>query len=353
MSGAPSLKALDPSISDDLERIVRRCLEPQLERRQPDAASVLHDLNELDDDGHRIAPSTATGTPLPLPPVEPARRSVLWKAAIGAAALVALVAGGLWIWLPRTAPSAPAAAPETLTLAVLPFRNASGDPTLDRTGASIAEILRGDLGGTSYLRTASSGRVHQILRDLRIADDENLNDATLRRIADFTSAQAIVWGQFVKIGNQIQIIASMQDTRRGNAPLTMTATASSESALLSTISELANQIRQRVAKSPEVLEEMKSASLTPTTQSFAALHEFTVGVELARIGNHSEAVEHFKNATQEDEDFGLAYARLAQSYNALGYDDDAAAVAPVAPRSLAERVTPYERALIDATARAY
>ena len=178
--------------------------------------------------------------------------------------------------------------------------------------------------------------MHQILRDLRIADDENLNDATLRRIADFTSAQAIVWGQFVKIGNQIQIIASMQDTRRGNAPLTMTATASSESALLSTISELADQIRQRVAKSPEVLEEMKSASLTPTTQSFAALHEFTVGVGLARIGNHSEAVKHSRTRPRRTRNSAWRTRgwRKAMTRSATTTMRNSP---PGAPRSLADR----------------
>ena len=60
---------------------------------------------------------------------------------------------------------------ERVSLAILPFRNTSGDPSLDWLGPSLAEMLNTDVGQSAYLETVSSGRVSQILHDLRIAPD--------------------------------------------------------------------------------------------------------------------------------------------------------------------------------------
>ena len=49
-----------------------------------------------------------------------------------------------------------------VSLAILPFRNASGDPSLDWLGPSIAEMLSTDVGQSSQLRTVSPNVVHQI-----------------------------------------------------------------------------------------------------------------------------------------------------------------------------------------------
>lgn len=78
---------------------------------------------------------------------------------------------------------------------MLPFRNASGNPTLDSLGTSLSEILATDLGGASQIRTIPSARLRDVLRDLRIDPNASLSPSDLARIADFASAQTILWGQ--------------------------------------------------------------------------------------------------------------------------------------------------------------
>jgi tetratricopeptide (TPR) repeat protein len=338
MTTAPSLKAVDASISDDLERIVRRCLEPDLAKRYPDAATVLADLTALDETGHVAVRAAAQEAP----------RKRFALIAVAAAVLLLAVIGGGVLWFQPAPQPAPAAAVEPVTLAVLPFRNASGDPTLNAVGSSIAEILRADLGESPHVRTASANRVHQTLSDLRVSDGDVLNDTMLRRLSELTNSEAVIWGQILKIGNQIQLVASVQDIRRGGSPQTLNAVAANEAALLDTISHLANQVRQHVAKSRDLGDDLRATSFKPSTSSFAALHEYNVGLRLAREGKHTEAIKHFTIATQEDQDFALAHARLAQSYDTLGYDEDAERSARRAA-ALGESVSDYERHLIEAT----
>ena len=46
-----------------------------------------------------------------------------------------------------------------VSLAVLPFRNASGDPTLDSLGASLSQVLSSELGQSSRVRTVPADRL--------------------------------------------------------------------------------------------------------------------------------------------------------------------------------------------------
>jgi len=69
---------------------------------------------------------------------------------------------------PQTQAETRAIAAPSVTLAILPFRNASGDATLDSLGPSVSYVLRTELGQSSHVMTVPSNRLLQVLQDLRI-----------------------------------------------------------------------------------------------------------------------------------------------------------------------------------------
>jgi len=71
------------------------------------------------------------------------------------------------------------------------FRNASGDPSVDWLGSSLADMLSTDVGQSAHLRTVSPERLHQILSDLRIAPGTSLDPNTISRIAQFSNATRV------------------------------------------------------------------------------------------------------------------------------------------------------------------
>src|SRR2546422_352236 len=82
-------------------------------------------------------------------------------AAVAAAVLVVLALG--WFGFRRGVTglqSGAAAGPmRTTSLAILPFRNASGDPSLDWLGGSLVDMLRTDIGQSAQLHIVSSNRL--------------------------------------------------------------------------------------------------------------------------------------------------------------------------------------------------
>src|SRR4029077_511870 len=125
------------------------------------------------------------------------------------------------------------------------------------------------------------------------------------RIAEFTTADTVVWGQYAKYGDQIRINAPLLDLKHNRrAPLKIEA--ASEKEIPATVDGFAELIRKNLAVSPDVLKELKASSFQPSSKSVPALRDYNQGVQLLREGKNLEAVKNLKAATKEDPQFALA-----------------------------------------------
>jgi serine/threonine protein kinase len=330
----------DPTIPRHLNDVVLKCLETDPKRRYQSAQEIARDL-----EGRRAARSGFTTLRLPRFRLV-GQLTPRWIAP-ALAAVVLLLAGAVF-WKKILAPGREGQASTPVTsLAVLPFRNASGDPALDWLGPSIAEMLATDVGQSPSLRMVSSDRLHQILRDLRISPGSNYDADTLRRVAEFTSAGKLVWGQYVRVGEQIRIDATLQDLESHQAVPLKTQTPS-ERELLRAVDELARAIQKNIASSARVVEELQASAFTPSTNSIEALRAYNVGLQLAREGRQLEALKLFEAATAADAEFASAHSKRALTLSRLGYDEDAAQASQKAV-DLSERLPPPERFRVQAT----
>jgi serine/threonine protein kinase/tetratricopeptide (TPR) repeat protein len=330
---------LDASIPGGLSDIVSKCLERDLTMRYQSAQEILADLDAWQ--GKRpILASVAMQAP-------GRQRVVPWKwIAAGTMAGIAIVGGWLATskFTSKTASKAPAG-PE-VSLAILPFRNDSGDAGLDWLGSSLADMLSTDVGQSAHLRTISPDRLHQVLSDLKITPGTAIDPTMVGRIAEFSSADTVIWGQYVKIGDQIRIDATLRDLKNQRT-IPVKAEAPSEKALLPAIARLAQSIQQNLALSSDVLQELRAKSFQPSSTSLQALRAYNEGLELARQGNHLEAAKRFEASIQADPEFALAYSSLGQTYSNLRNDDKAEQFSRKAV-DLSEKLPPQERYLIQA-----
>ena len=297
--------------------VVDRCLERDLNARYQKVAEIFEDLTNW-----------KNGTPSARAKVrrkKKAAKGVITQTRLIAAAtaIVVLGAGG-YVLRSRlahqtavTKPVAPA-----VSLAILPFRNASSDASLDWLGSSLADMLTTDVGQSASLRTVSPNILHQIFTDLRITSSTALDPGTVKRVADFSSADRVVWGQYAKFGDAIRIDATLQDLKN-NRTVTLKADVPSEKDIPAAVDHLADSIRQTLQLPRDVMNELKASSFQPTSSSVEALRDYNQGLVLQRDGKNLEAKKQFESATKTDGNFALAFARLAQTYSTLGYDSEA------------------------------
>ncbi len=308
---------VDSAIPKLLSDITVKCLQIDPALRYQSAREILADLEAWRGGATRSDASVVARRPRD---VSPALKKWI---PVGAAALLVLLAAG-WVLRGRlfsSSSSQPASPTSAVSLAVLPFRNASGDQALDWLGSSVAETLSTDVGQSSHLRVVSSERVSQIIGDLRLAADTSFDPPTIQRLAELSNADNLVWGHYARFGDQIRIDATIQDLKHDRtASLTESAT---ESNILTAIDHLAGDIRANLALSKSFVKELQGQSFKPSTSSVPALRDYDQGLQLERRGNYLDAIKQFEASTQEDSNFALAYSELGRTYAVLGQDSDA------------------------------
>ena len=338
-------------IPQELNDIVLHCLEIDKTKRFGSATEILEDLAiwrgvRPGTVAGRAPGATATVAAPPVSVLDRFRSSRKWLVP----ALAAVIAAGAFVVVKNpgfhSAAKSDQPAQPVIALAILPFRNASGDSSLDWLGPSLAEMLSTDVGQSASLHTVSADRIHQIIADLHLPSNSEFDPGTLKRVAEFSNAETLVWGQYAKVGDQIRIDATVEDMKRQRTtPLKVAAPTEKE--LLKAVQELAESVQQNLALSSDVLKELRAKSLRPSSESLAALRFYNEGLELARQGNHLEAAKRFEASIQADPEFALAYSRLGQTYSTLRYNDKAEQFSRKAV-DLSDKLPPPERYLIQA-----
>jgi tetratricopeptide (TPR) repeat protein len=149
-----------------------------------------------------------------------------------------------------------------------------------------------------------------------------MDSTSLGRVADFTNADTLVWGQYTKLGDQIRIDATVQD-RKHNRTIKVKSEAGSQNDLPQAVDRLAGMIRQNLALSSDLVKELQAQSFKPSSSSVEALRDYNEGLQLLRQGNNLEAQKRLQTASTEDAQFADAFSRLGEAYSALGYDNEA------------------------------
>src|SRR5437899_778152 len=176
---AAPVSSHDNTIPQALSSIVSRSLEPDVKLRYQSAAEILNDLNAWQGKG-----AAAT---LHFPAVRTWGQDIPWHWIGGFGAIIVIVITGFIFRGALSGPSTKPSSGPVVSLAVVPFRNASGDPSLDWMSGTLAEMLSTDVGQSSQLRTVSPNRLHQVLTDLQISSSSVLDPPAIRRVANFSS----------------------------------------------------------------------------------------------------------------------------------------------------------------------
>ncbi len=306
----------DRTIPGALSGVVSTCLERDPNLRYQSATEMLRDLDAWQ--GNRAGATLGFH-----PAVRPWGQTIPWPLLMGIATVLLLAIVGYVFRGRLFSPSADkASAGPALSLAVMPFQNASGDQSWDWLGPSLADMLSTDVGQSSHLRAVSPDRVQQVFHDLRIAPNAVADSSTLGRVAEFTNADMLVWGRYTKLGDHIRIDATLQD-RKHNRTAQMKSEANSEKDLSTAVDQLAGMIRQNLALPSDLVKELQAQSFKPTSSSVDALRDYNEGLQFLRQGNNLEAQKRLQAATNDDPQFAVAYSRLGEAYSALGYDTEA------------------------------
>ena len=292
----PPISTLQPVTPAALDRVVKKCLAKEPEKRWQSASDLTDELKW-------IARGGSENTSAAVPESKPAKMDWRW-AAVTVAALLAFVSllavlnpGG---WrdrvLGRVVPG------QIRTLAVLPLENLSGDPQQEYFADGMTEALITSLAKISALKVISRTSVMQYKGTQK----------PLPEIARELNVDAVVEGSVVASGDQVRITAQLIQARNDQHLW-----AESYQRSLRDILALQDEVARTIAREIRVnVTPLEQTRLTSARAINPQAHEaYLRGLyHSGRPGERAKAQESFNQAIQLDPDYAPPYAGLAGSY---------------------------------------
>jgi eukaryotic-like serine/threonine-protein kinase len=365
-----------PDASEELDRIVRRCLSKERDDRYQTAGELAAALSierrrlDLQEEregpgpveftaaappvGGAVATSAARSAAIRLPagPVSRTeargasradhRRTAIARhravailiglAVLAALAMAVLPMGG------RTAPPLT----EKDTILLTDFVNTTGDTVFDGT---LRRALTVQLGQSPFLTVFSEERVRDALRFMGRSPDEHVTRDVAREICQRHGLKAMLAGSVASLGSQYVITLEAFNAETGDTLAQEQAQAESKEGVLRALGSAATKLRERLGESLASIQRFDAPIEQATTSSLDAFKAFSLGFERQLSGRYIEAVPLYRRATEIDPGFALAYARLASVYSNSG-EYELAAEASQKAYDLRGRVSERERLFI-------
>ncbi len=201
------------------------------------------------------------------------------------------------------------------SLAILYFRNNTGEESLDYLRSGLCDLLTSDLSQSSYLNVLSEDRLFYILQNLRLLDVEYYDTKDLASFAEYAHVDNVVLGNIVKEGKKLRINTNLIKISSGENIALESSDCTSQTEIFSLVDEISKKIKAQLIVPPEGMSRI-------TTSSIEAYRYFKEGKELFQRGRVLKSASCLVKATEIDPEFARAYTILAQCYSLLpGYED--------------------------------
>jgi eukaryotic-like serine/threonine-protein kinase len=287
---------IDPTIPEDVDRIVTKCLQPDAAARYQSVQELLADLNSLDAEGK------------PLPKI---RR--LTKRVVGAAALLVLaLLGGTW-YLAQPPPPPP----DPVSVLIADLDNRTGEPVFD---GAVEQALRIAIEGASFINDYP--RAEAALVAEQLGRPGRIDESVARLVATREEIKFILTASIAKSGSGYEITVKALDPAREDPIASESDEASSRNGVLETVGSIAASVREELGD-----EAPKSARLAAadsfSASSLEAVKTYSLAQDMQNRGRKGEALAAYRRAIEQDPKFGLAYSGAAIMAFELGRTDEA------------------------------
>ena len=208
------------------------------------------------------------------------------------------------------------------SVAVLGFKNLSGNPEAAWLSTALSEMLSTELAAGERLRTVSGENVSRMKRDLTLTDTGSYAKDTLERIRLNLSSDVVVFGTYVVVpdraGAKIRIDLRVQDTANGDT-IAAVSEAGSESDLLDVVSRAGAKLRSALGV-PQLSPEDTGHVRAALPQSTEAARLYAEGLDKLRKFESVAARDILQKAVAADPSSAQAHVALSIAWGQLGYD---------------------------------
>jgi serine/threonine protein kinase/Tfp pilus assembly protein PilF len=310
-------KEYNEQISEELSRVILKCLEKEKEKRYQSANELRSELTNIAEG----LPTTEKAMPekKPLTSREITVKFGINKLLIPALIVVGVVVISLIMWKllskNRTVPF-PTDKP---SLAVMYFENNTGDENLDHYRKAISDLLITDLSQSRHLKVLSGSKLFDILRELDMLEEKSYSSNDLERVATRGGVKHILLGSYTKAGDIFRINMNLQDASTSELVASERVEGKGEESIFTMVDDLTYKIKSNFRLSPEQIStDIDKDVREITTSSPEAYKYYIEGSEHFDKGDFAKAIESYEKAIGIDPEFATAYRSMAMAYYNTG-----------------------------------
>jgi tetratricopeptide (TPR) repeat protein len=341
----PDPRVINPSIPDDLQRVIMRCLEKDRRLRFQTAADLLAELTRVRAAisggaaaSSGAAPVRATSSTVPAAEIAPAR-SKAPLIAVAALIVLGLGAAAYFLWLKPT----PAQLTDKDLVLVADFVNTTGDGVFDD---ALRQAVAVQLQQTPFLTLLPDPRIQRTMRLMQQPPDTAVTGEIAREVCQRAGAKATVEGSIGTLGSNYVITIGVHNCATGDSLAREQVQASSKEDVLNQIGVAVRALRKNLGESLATIQKYDVPVTEATTRSLEALRAYGQGLRARATRGDEQSIPFFREAIQRDPNFALAYAKLGVVTGNIGRMAEARDNAKKA-WELRDKVSEYERLYIN------
>jgi tetratricopeptide (TPR) repeat protein len=343
-----SPQEINPNLSDDLSRVILRCLEKERDARYQSTEELCADLESIE----KGLPTTARVAPArkPLTSREITVQFSLRKAVLPALGVLAAVAVGLILWHPWSKDEVgPIASSDRPSLAVMYFENNTGEENLDNWRKGISDLLITDLTQSRYLKVLGGDRLFDILSEMDQLEARSYSSGVLKEVAAQGGVNHIVRGSYSKAGDILRINLVLQDAQSGEPIATHSVEGKGEEAIFPLVDELTRWTKESLRLSSEQMASDLDQQIGKVATSSPEAYKFYAeGCDFFQKEEYEQSIATFEKAVALDPEFAMAYRKISVAFGNLGKWEERRHYIQKA-LELSERLTEREKLLIQGT----
>lgn len=212
------------------------------------------------------------------------------------------------------------------SVAVLGFRNLSGDPHENWLSTAFSDWLATELSAGGQLRTVSSESIARMKIELVLPDLERPGHESLARIRKNLGTDLVVTGSYATLGSdrdgQMRLDLRLLDTRSGEVLYASSQTGTQEK-IFDLVSRAGDDLRRKLGVRDVTREEALEVSLTLPGNAEAD-RLYAEGLSKLRVFDAQGAQNSLSKAIAVEPNYALLHAALASTWADLGYNRNAA-----------------------------
>ena len=306
---AQPLSAVAGEIPAEAERVVRKALEKERNRRYQDAADLATDLRNLERDLDSGTAPIVSGTAT-RPEMSAARPRWLLPAVAGLAVLILVVFAWYASRKPSQAPTT-AVQQELGAVAVVGFENLADPTDSEQLGRMLMGLVTTDLAESGAVQVVSVPRVLAALRKVGGDAQVPFDPALASEAAQMAEAAIMLVGQIGRAGEKLILTADLIDVTSGRTLGSQRQEADSSAELFALAGAIADQTRQQLGVDTTTGPVAAFDLAKALTDNEEAYRQYALGETALQRFEVSEALAHFEAAIAADPSFALAYYKAA------------------------------------------